>query len=116
MKVELATPDEYQGDLVGDVTRRRGIIHSIDSKDGQATVRADVPLEGNVRLRDGHPLPVQGARVLFHGTLDLCAGSSQYPDGDFGRGGQTAGAKKLNPLTMFFLYGRTTHTNPTEGL
>jgi len=45
MKVELATPEEYQGDLVGDVTRRRGVIHSIDSKDGQVTVRADVPLK-----------------------------------------------------------------------
>jgi elongation factor G len=45
MKVELVTPDEYQGDLVGDVTRRRGMIHSIDSKGGQATVCADVPLK-----------------------------------------------------------------------
>jgi elongation factor G len=45
MKVELAAPDEYQGDLVGDITRRRGTIHSIESKDGQATVRADVPLK-----------------------------------------------------------------------
>jgi elongation factor G len=45
MKVELTTPEEYQGDLVGDVTRRRGIIHSIESKAGQATVCADVPLK-----------------------------------------------------------------------
>jgi elongation factor G len=45
MKVELVTPEEYQGDLVGDVTRRRGVIHSIDSKSGQVTVRADVPLK-----------------------------------------------------------------------
>jgi len=45
MKVELVTPEEYQGDLVGDVTRRRGVIHGIDSKDGQVTVRADVPLK-----------------------------------------------------------------------
>lgn len=45
MKVELVTPEEYQGDLVGDVTRRRGMIHSIDSKMGQVTVRADVPLK-----------------------------------------------------------------------
>ena len=44
MKVELTTPDEYQGDLIGDVTRRRGIIHSIDSKAGQVIVNADVPL------------------------------------------------------------------------
>jgi elongation factor G len=45
MKVELVTPEEYQGELVGDVTRRRGTIHSIESKDGQATVSADVPLK-----------------------------------------------------------------------
>jgi len=44
MKVELTTPDEYQGDLIGDVTRRRGLIHSIDSKAGQVIVNADVPL------------------------------------------------------------------------
>ncbi|MGA2554740.1 MAG: elongation factor G, partial [Verrucomicrobiota bacterium] len=45
MKVELVTPEEYQGDLVGDMTRRRGIIHGINSKDGQVTVNADVPLK-----------------------------------------------------------------------
>ncbi len=44
MKVELTTPDEYQGDLIGDVTRRRGLIHGIDSKGGQVVVNADVPL------------------------------------------------------------------------
>jgi elongation factor G len=45
MKVELVTPEEYQGDLVGDITRRRGMIHSIDSKTGQVIVTADVPLK-----------------------------------------------------------------------
>src|SRR5947208_2080494 len=33
MKVELTTPADYQGDLVGDLTRRRGKILSIDAKD-----------------------------------------------------------------------------------
>jgi elongation factor G len=40
----LTTPEEYQGDLIGDVTRRRGAIHTIDSKAGQVVVNADVPL------------------------------------------------------------------------
>jgi elongation factor G len=45
MKVELVTPEEYQGDLAGDLTRRRGVIRSIDSKDGQAAIGAQVPLK-----------------------------------------------------------------------
>jgi elongation factor G len=44
MKVELTTPDEYQGDLIGDITRRRGEIGSIEAKSGQTIVNANVPL------------------------------------------------------------------------
>ncbi len=44
MKVELTTPDEYQGDLVGDVIRRRGVIIGIEAKSGLTIVNANVPL------------------------------------------------------------------------
>ncbi len=44
MKVELTTPDEYQGDLIGDITRRRGMIINIEAKQGQTIVNAQVPL------------------------------------------------------------------------
>jgi elongation factor G len=44
MKVELTTPADYQGDLVGDLTRRRGKILSIDAKDSTTIVNAEVPL------------------------------------------------------------------------
>jgi elongation factor G len=44
MKVEVTTPMEYQGDLVGDISRRRGAIQNIDSKAGQVIVSAHVPL------------------------------------------------------------------------
>ncbi len=44
MKVELTTPDEYQGDLIGDITRRRGMIINIEAKQGQTVVNAQVPL------------------------------------------------------------------------
>src|SRR6266446_1024279 len=44
MKVEVTTPDEYQGDLIGDLTRRRGKIVSIEAKDASTIVNAEVPL------------------------------------------------------------------------
>ena len=44
MKVECTTPDEYQGDLIGDITRRRGHIVNIEAKLGQTIVNAQVPL------------------------------------------------------------------------
>jgi elongation factor G len=44
MKVEVTTPSEYQGDIVGDISRRRGNIQTIDSKLGQVVVQANVPL------------------------------------------------------------------------
>ncbi len=45
MKVDVSTPDEYQGDIVGDLNRRRGQIQGIDSKHGITTITAFVPLE-----------------------------------------------------------------------
>jgi elongation factor G len=45
MKVEVQTPEEYQGDIVGDLNRRRGQIQSMDNKHGLCTVTAFVPLE-----------------------------------------------------------------------
>ena len=44
MKVEVATPDEYQGDLLGDISRRRGHIVNIEVKSGQTMLNAQVPL------------------------------------------------------------------------
>ncbi|MDE3065999.1 MAG: elongation factor G [Verrucomicrobiota bacterium] len=44
MRVEVTTPDEYQGDLLGDINRRRGVIHGIEAKGGQTILNAQVPL------------------------------------------------------------------------
>jgi len=45
MKVEVSTPEEYQGDLIGDLNRRRGHIQNIESKNDLAIINAAVPLE-----------------------------------------------------------------------
>jgi elongation factor G len=44
MKVEVTTPDEYQGDLMGDLNRRRGKIQAIEAKGGSTIITAEVPL------------------------------------------------------------------------
>jgi len=44
MAVEVSSPEEYQGDLMGDISRRRGQIQKIESKNNLAIVRANVPL------------------------------------------------------------------------
>jgi elongation factor G len=44
MKVEAVTPEEYQGDIMGDLNRRRGKIMSIETKAIVTSVNAEVPL------------------------------------------------------------------------
>jgi len=44
MKVENTTPEEFQGDIMGDLNRRRGRISSIENKLGLSIVNAEVPL------------------------------------------------------------------------
>jgi len=45
MGVEVTTPEEYQGDLIGDINRRRGTILGIENKAGACIIAAKVPLE-----------------------------------------------------------------------
>ena len=45
MKVEVTTPDEYQGDIMGDLNRRRGQIQGMENKGNAAVITAFVPLE-----------------------------------------------------------------------
>lgn len=44
MLVNVDVPDEYQGDIIGDLNRRRGRISEIDSRNGLSQIRSEVPL------------------------------------------------------------------------
>ena len=44
MKVEIIIPDEYMGEVIGDVNARRGKIEGFESKGGSQVVRGNVPL------------------------------------------------------------------------
>ncbi|MBR3375758.1 MAG: elongation factor G, partial [Firmicutes bacterium] len=43
-KVEVTVPDNYMGDVIGDISARRGRIEGSDIENGSATVRGFVPL------------------------------------------------------------------------
>lgn len=45
MSVEVSTPDDYQGDVMGDLSRRRGQIQNTESKGKLSIVHANVPLK-----------------------------------------------------------------------
>ncbi|MEC7083737.1 MAG: elongation factor G [Bacteroidota bacterium] len=44
MKIEVVTPEENMGDVVGDLNRRRGLIEGMDDRAGSKVVKAKVPL------------------------------------------------------------------------
>lgn len=44
MRVEVVTPDQYMGDVTGDLNRRRGMMEGMDSRNNAQVIKAKVPL------------------------------------------------------------------------
>ncbi len=44
MQVDVVTPDDYMGQVVGDLNKRRGVIHGMDDTTGGKNISAEVPL------------------------------------------------------------------------
>jgi elongation factor G len=44
MKLEIVTPEEYMGEIIGDLNRRRGDVSGMESKGGAKVITAKVPL------------------------------------------------------------------------
>ena len=44
MKVEVVTPEDYMGDIMGDLNRRRGVVHGMEDKPSGKVIDAEVPL------------------------------------------------------------------------
>jgi elongation factor G len=44
MKVEVVTPEDYMGDIIGDLNRRRGIVLGMDDSTSGKVIDAEVPL------------------------------------------------------------------------
>jgi elongation factor G len=44
MKIEIMAPDQFMGDLIGDLNSRRGHIENVETRDGMCTIRGFIPL------------------------------------------------------------------------
>ena len=44
MKVEAVTPEDYMGDVMGDLNRRRGLVQGMEDSPSGKVIRAEVPL------------------------------------------------------------------------
>jgi elongation factor G len=44
MKVEVVTPEDYMGDVMGDLSRRRGVLQGMDDSPSGKIINANVPL------------------------------------------------------------------------
>ncbi|WP_421752706.1 elongation factor G [Croceimicrobium sp.] len=44
MKLEVLTPEEYMGDIVGDLNRRRGVVEGMGDRNNSKAIKAKVPL------------------------------------------------------------------------
>ena len=71
MKVEVTTPEEYQGDLLGDLNRRRGKIQSIEAKNNSTVLYAEVPLAEMFGYATAIRSLVEGARGLLDGAVPV---------------------------------------------
>jgi len=67
MKVEVVTPEDYMGDVMGDLNRRRGLPQGMDDSPSGKVIRAEVPLaEMFVALNEPGPRSVlDGIREIF---------------------------------------------------
>ena len=44
MKMEISVPEEYTGDITGDLNRRRGRLNNVDAKGNSQVINASVPM------------------------------------------------------------------------
>ena len=76
MRVEVVTPEEYMGDVIGDLNSRRGQITGMDQRGNARVINAMVPLAkmfGYVNtLRSHEP----GPRAVHHAFRPLRAGAA----------------------------------------
>ena len=77
MKVEVVTPEDYMGDVMGDLNRRRGLLQGMEDAPAGKVIRAEVPLAEMfgyaTDLRSADP----GSGDLFDGVLEVQRSAQQ---------------------------------------
>ena len=81
MRVEVVVPEEYMGDVMGDMNSRRGRIQSMEARGGHADRRRARAAVRDVRLRDRSPVADAGPGDLFDALRTLRAGATERERG-----------------------------------
>ena len=77
MRVEVVVPKEHMGDVMGNLSSRRGQIQSQEDRGGTQIINGAGAAVGDVRLRDRPPLAHAGARDLLDALRSLRAGAAE---------------------------------------
>ena len=76
--VEVVTPEEYMGDVIGDLNRRRGRVDGMEPRGNAQVGQGPRPAERDVRLRDRRALDDPGPRDLHDAVRPLRRGPDQH--------------------------------------
>ena len=69
--VEVVTPEDYMGDVIGDLNRRRGRVNHMEPRGNAQVVTRTRPAERDVRIRDGRAVDDPGPRDLHDAVRQL---------------------------------------------
>ena len=78
MKVEVVTPEDYMGDVMGDLSRRRGVLQGSDDSPSGKLINAQVPLGEMFGYATTLALDVAGSRDVHDGIRSLRRGAEQH--------------------------------------
>ncbi len=98
MQVEITTTEEFMGDIMSDLSQRRGKPQGMEAKGHDQIVKATVPMAEMLELRPGAALDDPGPVELHHGVLALRRGAEKRPGEDHrrvqarGQGGGVVGS------------------------
>ena len=93
-KVEVVTPEDFLGDVIGDLSRRRGRIEGQDRRGNALAVTGLVPAVGDVRLRHRRAVDDPGPRHVHDAVREVRRGPVQRRHQGH-RGAHGAGGRRL---------------------
>ena len=92
MAVEVVTPEDYLGDVMGNLNSRRGRVEHLEPRGNAQAIKAMVPLVGDVRVRDRPALDDAGSGNVHDAVRSLRG----RPAGDRLRARHCRGIEKEN--------------------
>ncbi len=99
MAVEVVTPEEYMGDVIGDLNSRRGKIEGMAPRKDAQVIKAKVPLSEMFGYSTDAALDDPGARDLLDGDRALRRGAEERRRADH-RKGQGERRSRVTPETL----------------